>query len=292
MELRQIRYFLALAEERNVTRAAGKVGIAHSPFSTQIRDLEREVGAQLFRRVPHGAELTAAGQAFLDVVKVMPALADRGSNAARRAARGETGTLNVGFTASSAFNPVVPNAIRSFRRDYPEVAVTLEEANTTRLVEGLLEGTLDAVFMRPGASGSEILQIRLLAEEPLMVALPSLHWAAEMEVVELARLASEPVLIFPRSVGPTLYDSIVQAFHLAGVEPKIGQTAPQIASVINLVAAELGVTLVPACMAQIAVRGVAYRPIAREVPMARIALATRRGETNPIVRNFASRAMS
>ncbi len=292
MELRHIRYFLALVEERNFTRAAVRVGIAQSPFSAQIRDLEHEVEAQLFHRVPHGAELTAAGQAFLEVVKVMPGLAEKGAHAAQRASRGEIGSLNIGFTASSAFNAVVPNAIRSFRRAYPDVLVTLEEANTTRLVEGLEEGTLDAVFLRPGATGIENVQMRHLSEEPLVIALPASHLAASLHQVALTALAADPVLLFPRPVGPTLYDTIIRAFRNAGVEPVLGQAAPQLASVINLVAAALGVTLVPASMAQLAVAGVVYRAIAGDAPVAQIALATRRGETNAIVRNFAARAVS
>ena len=121
MELRHIRYFLAVAEERHFTRAAAKVGIGQPPLSQQIKDLEAEIGTQLFHRLAHGAELTAAGEAFLEGVKEMPALAQR---AAQRAARGETGSLRVGFTASSAFNTVVPSAIRAFRRAYAGVELT------------------------------------------------------------------------------------------------------------------------------------------------------------------------
>jgi DNA-binding transcriptional LysR family regulator len=292
MELRHIRYFLAVAEEKNFTRAAAKVSIGQSPLSQQIKDLELEVGAALFHRVPHGAELTAAGQAFLDVVKIMPALAERGAHAARRASRGEIGLLNVGFTASSAFNPVVPNAIRSFRRAYPEVVLQLEEANTTRLVEGLHEGTLDAVFLRPSSVGADAFQLRLLSEEPMMVALPALHPAADRDEVDLADLANDPLLLFPRAIGPTLFDTIMRAFRSVGVEPIMGQTAPQIASTVNLVAAAMGVTLVPASMSQVAVAGVVFREIAGVAPVARIALATRRGDTGMIVRNFIARAVS
>ena len=292
MELRHIRYFLALAEEKNFTRAAAKVGIGQSPLSQQIRDLEREVGAQLFHRIPQGAELSAAGAAFLEVVKGMPALAERGVHAAQRAARGEIGSLSVGFTASSAFNAVIPNAVRAFRRAYPDVRLSLEEANTTRLVEGLKEGTLDAVFLRPGASGIDGFQLRLLSEEPMMVALPVSHPAAKDVTVDLVDLAADPLLLFPREVGPTLYDTIIRAFRAVDVEPQLGQGAPQIASVVNLVAAGLGVTLVPASMSQLAVAGVVYREIARIAPVAQIALATRRGETGAIVRNFVARAMA
>jgi DNA-binding transcriptional LysR family regulator len=292
MELRHIRYFLAVAEERHFTRAAVKVGIGQPPLSQQIRDLEAEVGAALFHRLAHGAELTEAGKAFLAGVREMPLLAERAAMAARRAARGETGSLRVGFTASAAFNVVVPSAIRAFRRAYPEIHLTLEEANTTRLVAGLREGTLDAVFLRPGAAGSEDFQLRPLSEEPMVIALPERHGAAAREEIELAALKEDPFVLSPREIGPTLYDTVVEACRKAGFEPVIGQLAPQIASIVILVAAELGVSVVPASMMQVRVMGVAYRPIAGAAPTARIALAHRRGETSPVVRNFIARAVS
>jgi DNA-binding transcriptional LysR family regulator len=292
LELRHIRYFLAAAEERHFTRAAAKVGIGQPPLSQQIKDLEAEIGTPLFRRLAHGAELTAAGEAFLEGVREMPAIALRAATAAQRASRGETGLLRIGFTASSAFNAVVPGAIRAFRRAYADVDLTLEEANTTRLVAGLRDGSIDAAFLRPGAVGSEAFQLRQLSEEPLMVALPANHPAASQRKVDLATLKHDPFLLFPRSVGPTLYDSIVGACREAGFEPIIGQFAPQLASIVNFVAAELGVSIVPASMSQLQIAGVTYRPIAGQAPMARIAMACRRGETSPIVRNFIARAMS
>ena len=290
MELRHIRYFLAVAEERHFTRAAAKVGIGQPPLSQQIKDLEAEIGTQLFHRLAHGAELTAAGEAFLEGVKEMPALAQRATKAAQRAARGETGSLRVGFTASSAFNTVVPSAIRAFRRAYTGVELTLEEANTTRLVAGLQDGSFDVAFLRPGGTESEAFQLRLLSEEPMMVALPARHPAAAQQEVELAILKDDPFLLFPRSIGPTLYDGIMGACREAGFEPKIGQLAPQIASIINFVAAELGVSIVPSSMSQLQVSGVTYRPIAGQAPTARLALAYRRGETSAVVRNFITRA--
>src|SRR5246500_4578890 len=159
MELRHIRYFLAVAEERHFPRAGAKVGIGPPPLSQQIKDLEGEIGAALFHRVAHGAELTEAGKAFLAGVKQMPLIAERATMAARRAARGETGSLRVGFTATATFNVVVPSAVPPLPRAYPEIYLTLEEANTTRLVVGLREGTLDVVFLRPGTPGTEELQL-------------------------------------------------------------------------------------------------------------------------------------
>jgi DNA-binding transcriptional LysR family regulator len=290
MELRHIRYFLAVAEERHFTRAAAKVGIGQPPLSQQIKDLEGEVGAALFHRLAHGAELTEAGKAFLAGVQEMPFIAERATMAARRAARGETGSLRVGLTASATFNVAVPSAIRAFRRAYPDIELTLEEANTAPLITRLREGTLDAAFLRPSAASTGELQVRRLSEEPMVIALPKRHHAAAFEQIDLALLKNDPFLLFPREIAPTLYDTVVDACRKAGFEPIIGQLAPHMASIVNLVAAELGVSIVPASMMQVRVTGIAYRQIAGQPPTTRLALACRRGETSPVVRNFIARA--
>ena len=266
MELRHIRYFLAVAEERHFTRAAAKVGIGQPPLSQQIKDLEGEVGTALFHRVAHGAELTEAGKAFLSLVKEMPLIAEKATMAARRAARGETGSLRVGFTASATFNVVVPSTIRAFRRAYPDIDLSLEEANTAPLITRLREGTLDAAFLRPDAAGTGELQVRRLSEEPMVVALPKRHHAAAFEQINLALLKDDPFLLFPREIAPTLYDTVVDACRKAGFEPIIGQVAQHMSSIVYLVAAELGVSVVPASMMQVRVTGIAYRPIAGQSP--------------------------
>ena len=139
MELRHIRYFLEVAREGNFTRAAARIGIGQPPLSQQIRDLETEIGTQLFHRVPHGAELTEAGIAFRDIVQHFPELAERAIRAAQRAGRGEIGSIRVGFTASAAFSPSVPRVFRDFRRSYPGVEMTLEENNSARLLHALMD---------------------------------------------------------------------------------------------------------------------------------------------------------
>jgi DNA-binding transcriptional LysR family regulator len=292
MELRHIRYFLAVAQELNFTRAAALVHIGQPPLSQQIKDLEAEVGAQLFRRLAQGAELTVAGRAFLEQIERVLPQVERAKVAAQRAARGEIGSLHVGFTSSSAFSTVVPSAIRSFRRAYPGVDLSLEEAGTTRLTNGLLKGELDVVFLRPGATVSQDLQIRLLSEEPMLVALPTCHPAAAANEISLIDLRDEPFILFPRATGATLFDTTIAACRDAGFEPILGQSAPQIDSIVNLVAAELGVSLVPASMNQLQVSGVVYREIAGVAPVARLALAVRRGETSKVVRNFIAQAVS
>jgi DNA-binding transcriptional LysR family regulator len=290
MELRHVRYFLAVAEEKNFTRAAARVGIGQPPLSQQVKDLETEVGATLFRRMPQGAELTAAGEAFLQVVQGFPAQAERAIHAAQRAARGESGSLRVGFTGSAVFNPVVSVAVRSFRRAYPDVELLLEELNTTGLVSGVTEGRLDAVFLRPGSAGSEDLQVRVLSEEPLVAVLPAGHAAAKIAEVDLVGLRSDPFVLTPRSAGPTVFDTIVTACRKAGFEPVLGQSAPQMASLIHFVAAELGVSLVPASMRSLKVPGVVYRELSGRPTLLRLALASRRGDTSPALRNFIARA--
>src|SRR6218665_3062464 len=165
IELRHLRYFLAVAQELNVTRAAARLGISQPPLSQQIKELERDVGAPLFHRTPQGVVLTEAGAAFQLEAQQLVQGTERARAAALRAARGETGQLRVGFTGSAAFNPVVATMIRNYRRAWPRVRLTLEEANTTRLVVGLAERTLDAAFIRPGASGLEGCRLRRFDDE-------------------------------------------------------------------------------------------------------------------------------
>jgi DNA-binding transcriptional LysR family regulator len=286
MELRHVNYFLALAEEKHFTRAAERSGIQQPPFSRQIRDLEEMVGARLFTRAPNGTFLTEAGRAFQSAVQNIPNQIERATRDAQRAARGEVGSLRVGYTGSAGFHPVVSSAIRSFRRNYPEVDLSLEEANTPRLVEGIKDGSYDVGFLRPGASGSAELQERLLVEEAMVAVLPADHPLSAAEKVKLARLKDEPFILLPPSSGPILHDEIYAACRSAGFEPTLGQMAPQIGSVINLVATGLGVSLVPECMRCLQVPGVVFRSLAGKGPIARLAVSLRRGESAVTVRNF------
>ena len=286
MELRHVRYFLAVAEELNFTRAALKVGIGQPPLSQQIRALEREVGAPLFRRLSHGAELTEAGQAFLPEAHTLLAQAERALHTARRGAQGRAGRIRVGFTGSAAFCPVVPGALRAFGEQYPAVELCLEEANTSLLLKHLLDRQLDAAFIRPGRVNPGGVRVRALGQEAMVAAVPAGHGLTKGKTLALSALAREPLVLFPRSAGASLFDEIVNACRQAGFEPLLGQEAPQITSVANLVAAGLGVSVVPASIAQIQVAGVTYVPIRGPTPTARLALATRLDERSTIVRRF------
>ena len=288
MELRHLRYFLALADEENFTRAAAKLGIGQPPLSQQIRDLENEVGAQLFHRVPHGAELTAAGVAFLPEAKAAIAAAERAKIAAQRANRGEIGRLSLGFTASSAFNTDVSATIREYRSRWPEVRLSLTEMNSNWLMERLMRGEIDAAFIRPGLEDPRNVRLKRLADEPMLIALPAGHALAKLARVPLSALAAEPFILFPRVVGLSLYDEIAAACRVAGFELVVSQEAPQIPSVVNLVAANLGVSIVPASITQIKLDGVTYRPIEGPPLVARLALATLKAQRAPVTDNLMS----
>ena len=286
MELRHLRYFLAVAQDLNVTRAAARIGISQPPLSQQIKELEQEIGTRLFLRTPHGVELTEAGQAFrLEAERVLSG-AERARTMALRASRGEMGQLRVGFTGSAAFNPVVARTIRAFRRQWPQVLLTLEEVNTTRLLEGLAQQKLDAAFIRPGLTPIDGMTLHRFPDETMQVVLPSSHPLADRSSVYLSELAGEPFVLFPRTVGLSLYDEVINACRHAGFEPRIDQVAPQISSVVNLVAAELGISIVPTSISQVQAAGVRYVPIAEEGPVARLALACREGDRTASVANF------
>ena len=286
MELRHIRYFLALADAGNFTRAAAKLGIGQPPLSQQIRDLETEIGVQLFHRVPHGAELTAAGAAFRTEAEAAIAAAERAKLAARRANRGETGRLSLGFTASSAFNTVVSATIREFRSRFPEVQLSLTEMNTNALMDKLMRGEIDAAFIRPGLEDPDDVRLKRLPDEPMLVAIPAGHPLAGQTEVSLSGLANDPFILFPRTVGLSLYDDIMLACRAAGFELVVSQEAPQIPSVVNLIAANLGVSIVPASIAQIRLPGVAYRPIKGPPLVARLGLAVLKSQRGPVTENL------
>lgn len=286
MELRHLRYFLAVAEEGNFTRAAARVGIAQPPLSQQIQALEKELGTPLFRRTHQGAELNEAGEAFLLDARRVLADVDAAVDSVQRAARGERGRLRLGFTASAAFNPVVPKLIRRFQRAWPQVTIVLLETNTVGLLKAMESGQLDAAFIRPSSLTPVGLNLLHFPDEPMKIALPAAHRLAGRARLPLSALAAEPFILFPRSFGPSLYDEIAQACRLAGFTLQVSQEAPQMASICNLVAAELGVSVVPQAMTHVQLPGVRYIDIQGHVPLARLALASLPGHETVVVQHL------
>ncbi|WP_156340493.1 LysR family transcriptional regulator [Sphingomonas sp. Leaf17] len=292
IELRHIRYFLAVAQERHFTRAAQMLGIAQPPLSQQIKALEQEIGARLFHRIPQGAELTEAGRAFLAAVQPIPAQVENAVHNARRAARGETGSLRIGYTGSAKFHRAVPNAIRLFRRQWPEVALTLVEQNSIDLGLSLEQGALDIAFLRPrSVDGADVVLDTVVAEDMVMV-LPVHHPLASAPdgPLPLDALRGEPLVLTTPDAGRTLFNAAVEACRGAGFEPVLGQPAPQIGSILALVAAEFGVSIVPASMRHLGLDGICYRTILGPSAKVPLALAHRRGAMSTVMRNFVTTA--
>ncbi|WP_129779975.1 LysR substrate-binding domain-containing protein [Peristeroidobacter soli] len=293
MELRHLRYFIAVAEEKHMTRAAERLGIQQPPLSMQIRALEQELDAQLFRRQPRGVELTDAGQAFLDRARAILDQVDRAVATTRRTARGEEGRVVVGFTSSAPFHPFVPRVLRAFREAAPLVSMMLEESGSSELVQGLHNEDIDAAFIRSPVADVVGLTVQPLLEEKMLVALPTGHIFARRSsfsrsvLLPLSELAKETFVLYKRPGGPGLYDTIIAACRSAGFSPRVGQEAPRIISTLNLVAAGIGVSIVPASLQRLQMDGIVYRKL-EDMPQltAPLILACRRGENAAAVQRF------
>lgn len=280
MELRHLRYFVVTAEAQHFTRAAELLGMAQPPLSQQIRQLEQEVGTPLFDRTGRGVVLNDAGHAFLVCAQDILQRAQAAVQTAQRAARGEVGELTLGFTESASFNSVVTELIRQYRQQYPDVEMTLSQGDSESLVAQLREGTIDAAFVRPpfaldGGLAFPQLAFTQLAEEPLVVALPLGHALARRKRLAPKDLTQERFILYSRKSGYGLSADIMAACRQHGLNPLIGQRAPQLSSAVNLVAAGMGVAVVPASLRHLRPDGVVYRPFALDWPRAVLGLAIR-----------------
>ena len=286
MELRHLRYFVTVAETLHFRRAAERLGIQQPPLSMQIKQLEEELGTPLFERNRRKVELTDAGRSFLDDARSILATAQASAGRARAAAHGERGRLRLGMINSAPFHPLILKLLREFRGTYPGVWLTLEESSTPELADRIVSGQLDAALVRPLLDTPPALTDEHLFDEPVLAALPSDHPLARRRTIALEALSLEPWVLFTRQIGSGLYDQILSACHRAGFSPRVTQQASQVTSIVNLVAAGLGVSLVPASMKKIHSQGIAYRPLARDAPLAQMSLVFRRGDNSAALQNL------
>ncbi|XAH25184.1 LysR family transcriptional regulator [Xylophilus sp. GW821-FHT01B05] len=262
IDLRLLRYFIVVAEEGHLTRAAQRIGIQQPPLSQQIRVLEHELGVTLFRRLPRGMELTDSGQALLVDARAILAQVAQSIESVRRIAQGERGRIAIGFTESASLHPFVPAVIRAFRQQAPGVALTVEESNTADLVEALRHKRIDVAFIRSPVGDASGLVIETVLVEDMVVALPATHPLAadrRRKNIELSALAAETFIFNRRPSGPGLYDAIIAACRAAGFSPVVEQEATKNLSTLNLVAAGFGVSIVPASMTHVVLDDVVYR---------------------------------
>jgi len=286
MELRHLRYFLAVAEELNFTRAAKRLNIAQPPLTRQIRMLEEEMGIVLIDRSSYRIELTRAGAAFAaETAKILGELRLAVVHA-KRAARGALGQVRVGFTESASFNPLVTTAFRSFRAHHPEIEVSLEERQSVELCKGLREERIDVAFVRPPLTNQDDIALDILQEEDMLVVVPNTHRLARARLVDLRDLQNESFILYPRAVRPGLADAVVAACERAGFSPRVEQYAPQLSATINLVAASLGISIVPQSMRGLQPNAVAYIPLRGRPVRAQLGIAYRKGESAPAVLQF------
>jgi DNA-binding transcriptional LysR family regulator len=258
MELRDLRSFVAVAQHRNFSRAAGQLHVSQPALSEQIRKLEDELGAALFERTSRGAVLTDAGEAFLPQARSVLAQADVAAESVRMVANGVAGTLTLGFIDSAAPG-ILPPLIRRFTARYPNVKLRLRELGTRLQLEAVQAGEIDVGIVR-GPVWNSALAGRLIAAESLLVALPAGHRLAGEAAVRLTDLREEGFITYPADRGAGLYEETLRLCHEAGFDPRIVQEANEIATICALVDAGLGVAIVPESVGAIAPAGIVYRP--------------------------------
>ena len=241
MELRHLRYFLAVAEELHFGRAAARLGIAQPPLSQQIRQLEQELGVTLFHRTKRRVEITPAGQAFSEEVRQVFAQAERAVSTARRAGRGEIGQLDIGF-APSADLDILPRVLRVWNARFPAVEIDLHPMLPSAQTEALRDGRIHIGFVRLPLEESGLV-VETIQREPLLAVLPAGHPLARRARVRLAQLADDRMIMFPRRMAPGYYDLLISMCRSAGFTPRVLGEPGSIPTNLGLVSAGLGVTL-------------------------------------------------
>jgi DNA-binding transcriptional LysR family regulator len=284
VELRHLRYFVAVAEELHFGRAARRLHIAQPPLSQQIRRLERELGVRLLHRTSRRVELTDAGHAFLVEARLTLAQADRATQVANRAASGEAGQLIIGHMASAELN-VFPRLLPVFQKRYPAVDLAFQLLGASEQFELLRAGEIHAGFLRLPAN-DRTLTVKPIVREPLVAVLPEHHPLARRRSVTLQALRGERFVLFPRSHATGYYDTLVATFRKAGLEPTIIQETKRLHTALSFVATGRGVSLMPKCVARLARPGVVCRPLRPPAPDTEMALAYNPARRSQLLRAF------
>lgn len=288
MELRHLRYFIMVAEERHFTRAAARLNMQQPPLSQQIRALEKELGFDLFKRHPKGVDLTAGGLVFLEEARVILARVEHGSLKASRAAQGIEGTLMIGFTSSAAAHPLIPRIIRAYRERYPGVELSINEGSAQEVTEDSIEKRLDIGILRAPVSTHQSLTFHRLLNEEMLLALPTGHPLLNDAAIPLAALKDERFILVRRPGAPGMYANLIKACQNAGFEPRIAFEVERMLTNVSLVAAGEGISVVPASMRDVHRESVVYCRIkdARPKLLAPITLVRRTFNPSAPLQNF------
>ena len=288
IDLRQLRYFVSVAEELHFGRAATRLHMTQPPLSQTILALEEALGAPLFLRSRRSVALTPAGRALLPEARRMLARAADLPELVRRAASGESGRLSLAFVSSADYS-VLPPFLRSYRAQYPQVAISLQEATSDVQVDELLHNRVDAGLLIPPLPDKARVELDYLKvfDEPLILAAPAGLDALRLGgPVWLKDLPALPLIIFPRPIAPSLHDAILGCFRGAGITPAIGQQAIQMQTIVSLVSAGMGLALVPQSVSNLMRPGVEYRALRDVSPQVETGLAWRRDNRSPVLLGF------
>lgn len=285
-ELRHLRYFVAVAEERNFGRAAERLGIAQPGLSQQIASLESLVGTRLLDRSKRLFRLTLPGQVFLTEARKTLAQADIAFAAVQRAARGETGRVSIGYVASAAYSGILTQVISGFRDAYPEVELVLIEMEMLRQLDQIAEGVLDFGFVRPPALIPRGLQAMTIQSEPLVALLPQSHKLAQREQIDLRDLAAEPFIVPNQTADVGFHRQTLLACRAAGINPLIRANGRDFMTIASMVTVGLGVALVPHSMECMQLPGIVYRTLSSPLTRSDISAVFRRNEAAPAANAF------
>lgn len=287
MDLRQLRYFVAVAEAGHMTRAAARLGMQQPPLSQQIRALEMRLGTELFVRHPKGVTLTDAGQVLLVDSRRLLADAAGVERRMKDIASGHAGSLQIGFTSSAAAHAFTPRVLRECRRAYPDIALQIGEDHAAGLTDALVAGRIHCAFLRVPVAQPSDLVFETLLREPVMVALPTGHPALENDgPVALPALAQERFILVRQQGAPGLYAQLLAACETHGFTPAVTQEVDRMMTALNLVAAGEGVTVVPASMRGAHPQAIAFRPLGESSLDAPLTLAWRVAETSAALKSF------
>lgn len=284
IDFRQLRYFVAVAEELHFGRAATKLCIAQPALSQQIQRLERKLGTALFTRTSRNVTLTDAGSVLLEEARHILAAVRRAVTATQRTGRGETGRLTAAFAASVMFL-TLPRIIREFRECFPDVVLELRELPTAVQLSALHTGEIDVGFVRQPPP-DERLHLETVLREFLVVAVDRSHRLAEQPKVDPEELADERFVLFPREVGPGLYSQVLTICREAGFTPNVVQESRELYTTVSLVEAGVGITIVPASMRKMGWTGVMYKDLATVMAETRIDMAWHVDNSRPVVQSF------
>lgn len=288
-DFRQLRYFVAVAEELSFTRAALQLHISQPPLSQQIQSLERDLGVRLLERNKRKVSLTEPGRVFLEQARQILAQAEQARSLATAVAAGHRGQLRLAYTVSVSFHRTLPQTLLRYRQVAPAVNVQLCEMYSEPQFAALLANEIDVGFVRDvphHVQDARKLRLQVLDREPLLLALPSSHPLAGYEALHLADVASEAFVTQPRQLAATLHDRLMALAATAGFEPRIVQQTQQVNGLLALVAAGLGLALVPATMRAVRLEGVSYVPLADAEAHLLLAVASRADDASPVLAQF------